>query len=179
MNIILSLFLGILSWSLTEYFLHRYMGHVVKRGLFYREHAKHHYVKDYFAPAYYKVRAALIVILITFTILQFFITRMNAFMFSLSYVGMYLTYERIHYLLHLKGPKNWYLSKMAIHHFSHHFDNDQRNHGVTSTLWDHLFGTYHNHQRRVEVPKKYQMVWMEDDLTKDLFGNEYKVLKKI
>lgn len=178
MFIVLSLLLGMASWSLTEYLLHRFMGHYLKRGLFYREHAKHHFVKDYFAPAFYKIRAAIVVVLFTFGVLQIFISPLYALCFSVAYVAMYLTYERVHYLLHLEGPKNWYLSKMAIHHFSHHFDNDQSNHGVTSPIWDYIFGTFYDHHKKVEVPKKYQMVWMKNDSTIDVLGNEYRVLQK-
>lgn len=170
--------LGIVSWTLSEYLLHRFWGHKVKRGIFYREHSKHHFVKDYFAPALYKARAALLVASLCLFVLVPTIGLNLAMCFTISYVAMYLAYERVHYLLHLRGPKNWYLAKMASHHFSHHFEDETLNHGVTSTIWDHVFNTYKKPEREISVPKKFQMVWMEDLKTQDRFGYIYVVTPK-
>ncbi len=59
---LLFLFIGIITWTFTEYMLHRFLGHVHKgKNFFKAEHLTHHSKANYFAPAYKKVIAALFV----------------------------------------------------------------------------------------------------------------------
>ena len=57
---ILALFLGVLTWSLLEYLIHRFLGHEprTRPNPFAAEHIRHHSEGDYFAPTWKKVLAA-------------------------------------------------------------------------------------------------------------------------
>ena len=48
------------------------------------------------------------------------------------------------------------------HHLSHHFSNPGTNHGVTSPIWDLVFGTYVDHGR-IRVPRRHAPPWLIDD----------------
>lgn len=169
---------GILSWTLMEYLLHRFWGHTIKRGLFYKEHSKHHFVKDYFAPNIYKIRAAAGVAIITMLVLGPIVGIKYATAFTSSFTLMYLFYEFVHYQLHITGPQNWYFATMAAHHFTHHFVNPNSNHGVTSTVWDYVFGTYQGGKELIKMQKRYECNWMGGEKFTDKYGHTYQVVYK-
>ena len=50
------------------------------------------------------------------------------------------------------------------HHFFHHFHDPSLNHGVTSSLWDHVFGTYAPTDV-IRVPDKLKPHWLVDPET--------------
>jgi 4-hydroxysphinganine ceramide fatty acyl 2-hydroxylase len=49
------------------------------------------------------------------------------------------------------------------HHFHHHFGHPTANHGVTSPIWDMVFGTYERVDGPLRVPRRLAMVWLVDD----------------
>ena len=51
------------------------------------------------------------------------------------------------------------------HHFYHHFINAKMNHGVTTPIWDLVFGTYRKADVVIEVPSKLAMPWLKDPST--------------
>jgi 4-hydroxysphinganine ceramide fatty acyl 2-hydroxylase len=56
----------------------------------------------------------------------------------------YMFYDILHFLFHHGG--NWtlkapYIAWMKSRHFSHHYANPEKNFGVTSPLFDIIFGT--------------------------------------
>jgi sterol desaturase/sphingolipid hydroxylase (fatty acid hydroxylase superfamily) len=46
------------------------------------------------------------------------------------------------------------------HHFHHHFENPKMNHGVTTPVWDLVFGSYEP-ATVVHVPGKLTPRWMQ------------------
>jgi hypothetical protein len=62
----------------------------------------------------------------------------------------------------MRAPKSAYGRWARRHHFSHHFVDARYNHGVTTPIWDMVFGTY----RRpvpIKVPAKLTMSWLLDE----------------
>uniref|UniRef100_A0A915MSP6 Fatty acid hydroxylase domain-containing protein n=1 Tax=Meloidogyne javanica TaxID=6303 RepID=A0A915MSP6_MELJA len=54
----------------------------------------------------------------------------------------YIIYDLIHYYLHHGTPEansKWH--KRKIYHHNHHFKDSQSGFGISTTLWDHVFGT--------------------------------------
>jgi sterol desaturase/sphingolipid hydroxylase (fatty acid hydroxylase superfamily) len=163
-KIISALFLGALLWTLTEYVLHRFLGHVKKRLLirtrFHKEHTKHHLKRDYFAGAQDKLLTLLATAPVIYILSLMISDSWFAAFFTLGFTLMYLSYELIHWRMHVKAPPHLYASKMRAHHFYHHFVDETMNHGVTTPIWDWVFGTY----RRPEVityPKKFKLCWID------------------
>lgn len=65
----------------------------------------------------------------------------NVFMFFPGFALGYLLYGTLHYAIHAwHTPFKWMKPLWRNHHL-HHYKNDNHGFGVSSTLWDHVFGT--------------------------------------
>lgn len=163
-----------------EYILHRFLGHFKIRYLvrtrFYKEHTKHHLKRHYFASNIDK----LLTMLLTAPTVFFICNTLSGFLlslfFTLSFVMMYLAYEIIHLRMHIKAPPHLYASKMRAHHFYHHFVNENMNHGVTTPLWDFVFGTFQR-PSVITYPDNFRLRWIkqnESGAYQDKWGQEYQ-----
>lgn len=66
-------------------------------------------------------------------------------------------YEFVHCIQHLAyKPKSKLLADMKKRHMAHHFHDENGNYGITTFLWDKVFGTYYD---RPERPKKSPTVF--------------------
>ena len=66
-------------------------------------------------------------------------------------------YEFCHCIQHLAyKPKNKWLAEMKKRHMAHHFHDENGNYGITSFVWDRLFGTFYDRPQR---PKKSPTVF--------------------
>lgn len=66
-------------------------------------------------------------------------------------------YEFCHCVQHLAyKPKSKWLAEMKKRHMAHHFHDETGNYGITTFLWDKLFGTFYD---RAERPEKSQTVF--------------------
>jgi len=154
---------GLATWSFTEYCMHRFLGHACKgRNHFSREHLAHHTDPGYFAPTWQKALFGLACVLtivgVGQALLGFAIALSYASGFGLSY-GFY---EWLHRRIHTHAPRNWYGKMVRKHHLSHHFTDARQCHGVTSRVWDRVFGT-HRPVDKVRVPRKLATQWMVTD----------------
>lgn len=161
--------LGALGWSLSEYWIHRELGHNPKRlkNPFGREHLAHHGKGDYFAPNWKKGGAALAASAILIGPAVLIAGPLLGTAFVIGYAGFYLYYELLHRLEHVFEGLGRYGRWARRHHFYHHFHNPRANHGVTSPIWDHVFGTYVEPDI-VCVPEKLAMRWLVDPATGDV-----------
>jgi sterol desaturase/sphingolipid hydroxylase (fatty acid hydroxylase superfamily) len=53
----------------------------------------------------------------------------------------FLFYEFCHYTAHQRKPTTRVMKYLKKHHMRHHFGDEQKLFGVTSPLWDYVFGT--------------------------------------
>jgi sterol desaturase/sphingolipid hydroxylase (fatty acid hydroxylase superfamily) len=59
-------------------------------------------------------------------------------------------YEFCHCVQHLPfTPKNSWLREIKKHHLAHHFHCEQGNYGITTMIWDRVFGTGYESMRAV------------------------------
>lgn len=169
-NVIVAALLGMLTWTLLEYMIHRWMGHDrrFKRTPFGIEHTRHHIEGDYFSPSWKKAIIATIVAAVVC---------MPAIAIAgpacgLAYVGglvaFYTAYEVLHRREHTCAGIGPYGRWARRHHFHHHFVDGRTNHGVTSPLWDLVFGTYRK-PTMIPVPRKLTMSWLVDPATGDVY----------
>lgn len=137
--------MGVLTFTLAEYLIHRYVFHMlpdkpIKEKIAYNFHGVHHdYPND-------KERLAMspIVSFILSTVL-FFLFRLvigdYAFAFVPGFLIGYCAYLGVHYIVHaFRAPKNIFRT-LWVHHGIHHFKDPERAYGVSSPLWDFVFGT--------------------------------------
>ena len=147
---------GLLGWTLLEYAIHYWLGHLPKgRILISSEHLAHHRDILYFTPLRMKIRGAVPVLAGVFLIVSGTcgLTVAGGFVTALA-VG-WTAYERLHQSIHVRGPRTAYGRWAARHHLSHHFGLPNANHGVTTPIWDIVFGTYLP-VRPVQVPKRFE-----------------------
>lgn len=151
----LSFAAGVLTWTICEYALHRGLGHRKgARNAFSAEHLKHHATVTYFAPTWKKA----IVSVIAFAV--FAVLAGPAF--AAGFALMYVAYEWVHRRLHTHAPATAYGRWARRHHLHHHFSRPKLNHGVTTPLWDWVFGTL-DVPAQVLVPRRNALPWMIDD----------------
>ena len=170
---VISFLIGVVLWTFLEYILHRFLGHEHKGKNFFKdEHLSHHRKVHYFAPAYKKITAASIVAVFLFATLSLLIAWASALAFVIGLMGMYGLYEYVHTRYHRKGPVARIFIVLRKHHFYHHFHQPKLNHGVTTRLWDRVFGTFHRVET-VKVPRKMTMDWLMsgDDIAPDYVGH--------
>jgi sterol desaturase/sphingolipid hydroxylase (fatty acid hydroxylase superfamily) len=160
---------GIVLWSLLEYVLHRFLGHDRRTmpNFFSVEHTRHHSEGGYFAPTWKKGLVAIVMSAAITGLVGAVLSVGIAVPFAVGFVGMYVAYEVVHRRLHTHrgvGAVGRYLRR---HHFHHHFGNPRLNHGVTSPIWDVVFGTFQA-PGVITVPEKLAMDWLVDPQTGDV-----------
>ena len=157
---------GMAGWTLAEYVIHRWLGHVFvgTRNPFTLEHRKHHATTSYFSPWWKKAIAALGALAVATSVASAVAGPMHGFAFAAGLVAMYVAYEVVHRRAHTHGPRGWYSRWVRHHHFTHHFQTPKKNHGVTSPLWDWVFGTLEP-SATVRVPARHAMPWLIDPAT--------------
>ena len=163
---ILAIAAGVLTWTLLEYLIHRWMGHDrrFRKSPFGVEHVRHHIEGNYFAPTWKKLLVAAVVttILIGPAILVAGTAAGIAYVAGLiSFYGMY---EWLHRREHTHAGVGPYGRWCRRHHFHHHFVDGRRNHGVTTPIWDFVFGTYER-PTLIRVPAKLCMQGLLDPAT--------------
>ena len=176
---------GTATWSLLEYLIHNGLGHkfAKNRNLFAREHVRHHATTSYFAANWKKVATATVAGALIAPIACAVAGKRRGLSFTAGFLGAYGAYEGLHRRVHTHGPRGPYSRWARKHHFYHHFHNPSANHGVTSPIWDHVFGTYEE-PGRIRVPEKHAMPWLVDDdplegrTVHERFRDDYEVLQK-
>ena len=136
---------GMLFWSLTEYILHRFLFHLqpdteIGKRINYVLHGNHHeYPRDkgrLFMPAVPSLMIAS-VFFISFHV----ILGQRAFSFFPGFMLGYLIYGSMHYAIHAMNPPFKWMKGLWRNHHLHHYKETELGFGVSSTLWDHVFGT--------------------------------------
>lgn len=173
---------GVLFWTLLEYLLHRFLGHDRRTwpNAFANEHTRHHSEGDYFAPTWKKATIAIVAVPLATGAAALALGLKLGAVFGVSLVGMYVAYEVVHRRAHTHRGSGAYGRYLRRHHFYHHFANPRANHGVTSPLWDIVFGTWEA-PGRVRVPVKLQMRWLVDPRTDDVYVDlaaDYELIRR-
>ena len=146
------LFAGIAVWTITEYFLHRYIFHFEPtskwgRRLHFIFHGVHHdYPKD--ARRLVMPPSASVPLAAGFFFLfnTFFTIKMYLFAFFPGFLTGYLLYDMMHYAMHHYNFKSEFMKKVKKHHMLHHYNDSTKGYGVSTALWDVIL--------RSDFPKK-------------------------
>lgn len=176
--------LGLLSWTVLEYNVHRYVFHnkpsaQVSKSTVARRHHRHHLDPDTF-PTWNK-RIALVAIAWTLltTVLSVVAGFRAASAYSGGFVAGYVTYTWFHERIHKVAPTTWLGRRLRWHHLYHHFEDSSKNHGVvTGPMWDMIFGTavLQGSGQKIRVPRsRYPISWLSDEAGNipDEYSSEY------
>lgn len=163
MSAVIAGVVGALTWSLAEYLLHRFAGHYPKgKVAFSREHLAHHTDPTYFTPTPKKARTAAVITAVAGTPVALALGPLHGLVAIGGFLAAYIGYELVHRRIHTHRPLGPYGRLIRRHHLYHHFGAPKMNHGVTSPIWDMVFGTYVRPER-VRVPVKHALRWMVDE----------------
>ena len=138
-------FVGVISFTWVEYNVHRYVFHMTantekKAKAQYTMHGVHHeFPKD-------KTRLAMPPALsITIATLLLFVFRLilGDFVFSFlpGFLVGYAGYLSVHYMVHAFQPPKNFFKALWVNHGLHHYKNGEMVYGVSSPLWDYIYGT--------------------------------------
>jgi len=137
--------LGFVSFTWVEYMAHRYLFHMStstksREKLQYTIHGVHHeFPKD-------KDRLAMPPLLsITISTLLLFLFRLImgdlVFSFLPGFLTGYAFYLSIHYMVHAFPPPKNFFKVLWVNHSIHHYKEGEYVFGVSSPLWDYIYGT--------------------------------------
>jgi len=144
---LLLLVLGIFSWTLIEYLLHRFLFHwrTMKepwRGWLSQAHLEHHRTALTGEGILVRPFFTLITALVVYGVLAFVSQSFSAALLLETGVFLgYIAYEWIHFAAHRFQLSSGIGKTLKQYHFHHHFKNSDGSFGVTSPLWDWVFGT--------------------------------------
>lgn len=136
---------GLLLFTLVEYMMHRFIFHMapvtkLREKIAYTMHGIHHeYPRD-------KGRIAMpvplsIAISTVFYFIFFLIMGDLVYGFLPGFLTGYALYLGIHYMIHAVQPPKNFFKYLWIHHGSHHYKEPDYRFGVSTPLWDYVFGT--------------------------------------
>jgi sterol desaturase/sphingolipid hydroxylase (fatty acid hydroxylase superfamily) len=156
---------GVFTWTFLEYVIHRWGGHDrrFRKTPFGQEHTRHH-IDDYFAPTWKKLLAALGVTAIASVVATSLVGAAAGLAYVAGLMTFYGVYEVLHRIEHTHAGIGPYGRWARRHHFHHHFVDGRANYGVTSPLWDMVFGT-HQKVGTIKVPAHLCMSWLRDPET--------------
>jgi sterol desaturase/sphingolipid hydroxylase (fatty acid hydroxylase superfamily) len=136
---------GVFFFTWVEYNMHRYIFHMgtytkVREKFQYTIHGVHHeYPKDktrLAMPPLLSITLATILLLIFRVILADYV-----FAFLPGFLMGYAVYLGMHYMVHAYQPPKNFFKYIWVNHSVHHYKNGELVFGVTSPMWDYIYGT--------------------------------------
>ncbi len=143
-------FSGIFFWTFFEYMLHRFGFHFIAESeramkIVYIIHGNHHeYPRDkerLFMPPVPSLILSSVIFSTMYFIAKWFGVSENVFAFFPGFMLGYLMYGTMHYAIHAWNPPYKWMKPLWRNHHLHHYKNEHRGFGVSTTLWDRVFGT--------------------------------------
>ena len=156
--------IGMALWTLGEYLMHRFAMHAMRgKGMASREHLRHHAERDSVLESWYFAWTGVIAVGIALAINAAKLLGPVGICLGAGWVAGYGFYDWIHWRAHRRPIAHPYERWVRRHHFHHHFGHPTANHGVTTPVWDMVFGTYERVEGPLRVPRRLAMVWLVDD----------------
>jgi sterol desaturase/sphingolipid hydroxylase (fatty acid hydroxylase superfamily) len=135
----LSLFVagGFLTWPLVEYTIHGFLSHRLRTPIS-PLHWGHHKqpARVFTSPLAWVPVAALVYLALA--------AALGAGPALAALAGLlagFFRYETMHWRFHFRAPRSERERRLRAHHLAHHFRNPRAYHGVTTRIWDRVFGS--------------------------------------
>jgi sterol desaturase/sphingolipid hydroxylase (fatty acid hydroxylase superfamily) len=143
-GITLGLVVGVVLWTLTEYWVHRSVMHAPGRSnAFAVEHLDHHRRPlrteqlRFDRNLWWKVGGGTLTFALVAPLAGWWCAAAAAATFAASYA----VYTDVHHRIHHQEPTGWYRRWARRQHYAHHFGGPRTNYGVTTSIWDRVFRT--------------------------------------
>jgi sterol desaturase/sphingolipid hydroxylase (fatty acid hydroxylase superfamily) len=151
LQIPVGMLIGVLIWTLTEYVVHRFVFHFHAESpglqrIFFLFHGVHHYQPQCKTRLVMPPIVSIPLAALFYGIFYLLIDRLLGApswippLFAGFILG-YLVYDMIHYATHHFPMRSGYLKFLKRYHMQHHFKTPEKRFGVSSPLWDKVFGT--------------------------------------
>lgn len=141
----LVMFAGYIFFTLVEYMMHKHFFHMepntpIKDKLQYSVHGVHHdYPRDKdrlaMPPFVSAAYAAISYLLFTLILGDYGLYFLPGFLIG------YASYLGVHFIVHAFNPPKNYLKVLWVNHAIHHYKDPDIAFGVSTPLWDIIFGT--------------------------------------
>jgi len=159
-KIALLFFLGMMGWTLFEYIMHRWVFHMIAESeraqkIIYIMHGNHHHYPRDRERLFMPPVPSLILASAIFGLL-YLAMRENVFAFFPGFILGYLIYGSMHYAIHAWNPPFKWMKPLWRNHHLHHYKNEEKGFGVSTTIWDRLFGTMFDLKKEKEDKEKVQ-----------------------
>lgn len=157
-TVVLTFLGGIFFWTFFEYIAHRYIFHWVsenpriQRFAYILHGNHHHYPRD--RQRLFMPPVPSIIIASAIFGMMYLVMGPNVFMFFPGFMLGYLLYGSMHYAIHAWNPPFKWMKPLWRNHHLHHYKNEHNGYGVSSTLWDHVFGTMFDLKNEKEDKEK-------------------------
>lgn len=138
--------LGVLTWSLVEYAMHRFLFHAradgeAARVVLLLVHGHHHvWPDDRRRIAATPIQFGSLALLL-YGVFTLAFPRAEALTAFGGAMLAYLAYEAAHYYAHHGRASSGLLGALRHHHMQHHHQDPRARWGIGSPLWDAVFGT--------------------------------------
>ena len=165
LNIAITFLAGMFFWSLFEYAIHRFAFHFFAESerakkIVYVIHGNHHeYPRDkerLFMPPVPSLILSSSIFMLIYLVSGLFGASSYAFAFFPGFILGYLIYGTMHYAIHAWNPPFKWMKPLWRNHHLHHYKNTELGFGVSSTLWDHIFGTMFDLKKEKDDKEKVQ-----------------------
>ncbi len=140
------LLLGLVTWTIVEYVLHRFVFHYHPTSEFGKKihfifHGIHHdYPRDRLRlvmPPSVSIPLATLF----FLLFRTFIPAPQLYIFFGAFLTGYLIYDMFHYAIHHVEVKGKLWNVLKTHHLKHHYNDPNKGFGVSSPIWDVIVGS--------------------------------------
>lgn len=142
---------GLFLWTLAEYTLHRFVFHFLPHNawqerLSFLFHGVHHaqpQIKSRLVmPPAVSIPLALLFFGLFYLVLVVALG-LDAWLAPIfaGFIGGYVAYDMLHYATHHWAMRRGYWKFLKRHHMQHHYKTPDQRFGVSSPLWDLVFGT--------------------------------------
>lgn len=137
---------GMLLWTFTEYWIHRAIFHYEPKSawgqrLHFLMHGVHHaYPRDSTRLVMPPV-VSLPLAVVFYVLFRWLFGAYHPALFA-GFVLGYVVYDSIHYATHHLPMRGRLGRFLKAHHMRHHYVDENRSFGISTPLWDWVFGTY-------------------------------------
>ena len=151
-------FSGLFFWTFFEYLMHRFAFHWAAESaraqkFVYIMHGNHHHFprdkERLFMPPVPSIILASVIFGTMYLLMGTYV-----FMFFPGFLIGYLLYGTMHYAIHAWNPPFKWMKPLWRNHHLHHYKDDHKGFGVSTTIWDRVFGTMFNLSKEKEDKEK-------------------------
>ncbi len=138
---------GLLMWTISEYFLHRFIFHFEPHGPFQERiafliHGIHHDDPLDERRLLMPPVAGAAIAIVFYALFWALLGGNHVRPFFAGFITGYLCYDYTHFAVHFWNPKSKLFRRLKQNHMLHHYVSPNKRFGVSGSLWDHVFGTF-------------------------------------